>query len=419
MPIAIQCPACQRKATVPDAAAGKNVRCQCGNLFKVAGSPAAQTQGDPTLELAPAAAPPPQSLSATPDAAALQAMRESVFKNRVCPVCHAPWPNVGGRCGQCNWDMLTGKHVAAIEVRQAKATAPARELVPGADYAEGGTPQLWNPNAAANWSVVFSPIFGAVLHAANWRALGKPERASANMIWAWVTAGLALVNLLRLFLPENGTRLNPIVGVIGLGLLLGWYFTQGKPQIKYVKETLPAGYARRSWGTPLGIGVAGVIVYLALAVGLAMAIGSGSSGKLKAFNAYIAQVMPLLVEQDGMVRRFAAFEKNASEKAPSKEGLETFAAEMARQAAASLSAFRSLRPEDTEVAELHSIWVTRAEKWQSAMTAYPRSIHSPDDEAAKRTFLAECKAAGDCLARFKSARDAFLKKHGIGTLQGQ
>ena len=27
---------------------------------------------------------------------------------------------------------------------------------------------LWNPNTAANWSFLFSPLFGAYLHALNW-----------------------------------------------------------------------------------------------------------------------------------------------------------------------------------------------------------------------------------------------------------
>lgn len=32
---------------------------------------------------------------------------------------------------------------------------------------------LWNPNAAANWSLLFTPLFGAYLHMLNWRSLGE------------------------------------------------------------------------------------------------------------------------------------------------------------------------------------------------------------------------------------------------------
>ena len=41
MPIYIQCPKCQRKATVPDTAVGKSVKCGCGTTFSV---PAQQLQ---------------------------------------------------------------------------------------------------------------------------------------------------------------------------------------------------------------------------------------------------------------------------------------------------------------------------------------------------------------------------------------
>jgi predicted amidophosphoribosyltransferase len=27
---------------------------------------------------------------------------------------------------------------------------------------------IWNPNAASNWSLVFTPAFGSYLHARNW-----------------------------------------------------------------------------------------------------------------------------------------------------------------------------------------------------------------------------------------------------------
>ena len=39
-------------------------------------------------------------------------------------------------------------------------------------------PPLWNPNAAANWSLLFSPAFGAFVHMKNWQALGEPEKAA-------------------------------------------------------------------------------------------------------------------------------------------------------------------------------------------------------------------------------------------------
>ena len=46
---------------------------------------------------------------------------------------------------------------------------------PKAEVADVGrtevAPALWNPNAAASWSLLFSPAFGAFLHMKNWQAL--------------------------------------------------------------------------------------------------------------------------------------------------------------------------------------------------------------------------------------------------------
>ena len=38
---------------------------------------------------------------------------------------------------------------------------------------------LWNRSAAARWSLVFTPAFGAFVLMRNWHALGEPERAAS------------------------------------------------------------------------------------------------------------------------------------------------------------------------------------------------------------------------------------------------
>ena len=37
--------------------------------------------------------------------------------------------------------------------------------------------EIWNPNAAANWSLLFTPAFGAYIHYLNWQKMGKTEVA--------------------------------------------------------------------------------------------------------------------------------------------------------------------------------------------------------------------------------------------------
>ncbi len=107
-------------------------------------------------------------------------------------------------------------------------------------------PALWNPNAAAAWSLLFSPAFGAFLHARNADAMGRHGEAKGNRIWFYVTIayfGFSLVHIPAI--PEILFKLAPI------GLLLGWYFGLGKKQTRYVKQTFQDGYKRKPWTRPL------------------------------------------------------------------------------------------------------------------------------------------------------------------------
>jgi|SRR5580658_3769343 hypothetical protein len=105
----------------------------------------------------------------------------------------------------------------------------------------GHPPALWNPGAAAWWSLLFSPAFGAFLHARNADAMGRVEEAKTNRVWFYVWIAYFVVTLTPIHVPH---------GIAG-GLLLVWYFTLGTNQVAYVKETWRDGYERRPWKTPL------------------------------------------------------------------------------------------------------------------------------------------------------------------------
>ncbi|MEM9347986.1 MAG: hypothetical protein AAGB26_15365 [Planctomycetota bacterium] len=124
-------------------------------------------------------------------------------------------------------------------------------------------PQLWHPNAAANWSILFTPVFGAVLHMQNWRALGEPERAKTNKVWAVITAVYAAVVIISIFGPQH-PAIDRVFQAGWLGLLFGWYFSQGRPQARYVKQQLGNEYRRRGWTTPLLAGFTCFLTYLAV-----------------------------------------------------------------------------------------------------------------------------------------------------------
>ena len=125
-------------------------------------------------------------------------------------------------------------------------------------------PSLWNPNAAANWSLLFTPILGAWLHAKNWEALEEPEAAKKSMLWVY--AGFVFL-LIILFLPDD------VGGLPGLIFILAWYFTSAKKQVKYIKEK-SIEYQKKSWGKPLLAGAAGLFLYLCLG---GLLLGGGST----------------------------------------------------------------------------------------------------------------------------------------------
>lgn len=111
-------------------------------------------------------------------------------------------------------------------------------------------PALWNPNATANWSFLFTPAFGAYLQMRNWRALGETEKAAASKAWFYVSLGFMALVLLS-GLVVNSKAADGAARGLGLVLLLAWYFGSGRAQAKYVKARFGNEYARKSWGKVL------------------------------------------------------------------------------------------------------------------------------------------------------------------------
>ena len=129
-------------------------------------------------------------------------------------------------------------------------------------------PALWNPNAAACWSLLFSPVFGAFIHAQNAEALGRVEEAKSNRVWFYVSIGFYAVVCLTTFVPVIPDGL---LRVAGLALLLGWYFSLGRKQIAYVKETWRDGYERKPWKKPLLVAFGSLFGLSAVTIVLTMA----------------------------------------------------------------------------------------------------------------------------------------------------
>jgi hypothetical protein len=143
---------------------------------------------------------------------------------------------------------------------------------PGANAASAEAPALWNPEAAAGWSLIFTPIFGALLHRRNWLALGEPAKAGQQRAWIFATVMLLLLTVtLSVLLPEHrgvdvGARF------AGLAILLAWYFSTAKHQRLYVEARFGKTYPRKSWTQPLLLGVLGLAGLLGLAFVVALVV---------------------------------------------------------------------------------------------------------------------------------------------------
>jgi len=132
---------------------------------------------------------------------------------------------------------------------------------------------IWNPNAAANWSIVFTPAFGSYLQMLNWKALGQPNRAAAAQKWFY--ASLVVLVIYPLLTAFSSDPRGAESGGRGLAMLylFVWYVAAGRSQAKFVKEHVGSNYPKKPWGKTLLIGIAAFVAYVIFAGVLALTLG--------------------------------------------------------------------------------------------------------------------------------------------------
>lgn len=113
---------------------------------------------------------------------------------------------------------------------------------------EQAKPKLWNPTATAIWSFFFCAALGSWLQAANWRELGKPEKARRCMAWFYglIVLPIAYVFILPYFLPTPEL----LDYTWGFLITVVWYCFSGNEQIRYVRES-QLSYAKKGWLKPI------------------------------------------------------------------------------------------------------------------------------------------------------------------------
>lgn len=137
-------------------------------------------------------------------------------------------------------------------------------------------PPLWNPNAAASWSLLFSPLFGALLHMKNWQAMGETEKAESARKWAYGSLAFIMVMLLMGVIMPSSPAVDLVSRVGGFSLLIAWYYAGGKRQQAAVLARYGKNYPRKGWAKPLGLAVlalVGFVVVASILVGIALRFG--------------------------------------------------------------------------------------------------------------------------------------------------
>ena len=140
--------------------------------------------------------------------------------------------------------------------------APPKARVEGATSETATAPALWNPNATANWSLLFTPMFGAWLQMRNWTALGEARRAATSRVWLILSAVVLVASaILDLSMPRS--LYAALTTPIEFLNLIAWYFASGRPHAKWVDRRFGSDYPREAWTRPLLWGAAGYAVLFA------------------------------------------------------------------------------------------------------------------------------------------------------------
>lgn len=150
----------------------------------------------------------------------------------------------------------------------AVAPPPTAHPQSGAPHPPQGAPDspaVWNPNASAAWSLLFTPAFGAFLHAKNAELLGRTAEADANRIWFYCSLAYLVVVAASVFFPMIPDR---VFNAVAIGLLAGWYFSLGRKQAQYVRGTWQGRYQRKPWTIPLLVAFGCLIAYSCIIVAL-------------------------------------------------------------------------------------------------------------------------------------------------------
>lgn len=121
---------------------------------------------------------------------------------------------------------------------------------------DSSSPILWNPDMAALLSIPFSPIFGAAIHALNWKRLGQPHRAKTAWYWtALIVLAFLSVGIYGGIAQLEERNIDACMRLTQLLTLIPWYFGAARGQGKYLMREMRGEYRKESWFVPVSLAI--------------------------------------------------------------------------------------------------------------------------------------------------------------------
>lgn len=163
-----------------------------------------------------------------------------------CTQCGQQNTNSTNFCGSC------GNKLESVNIESPPSTQLKKEV----QQPEIKQVELWNPNAAVYWSLLFTPIFGSYLQMKNWQALGNATETRNAKNWLiFSVIFISLIHLGSLFIWNESDTVDIFMRVVVILHLVIWFRTFARTQLEYVKEKLLNQYKKKAWGAPLIISV--------------------------------------------------------------------------------------------------------------------------------------------------------------------
>jgi hypothetical protein len=123
----------------------------------------------------------------------------------------------------------------------------------------------------AAWSLLFSPVFGGWLLAANWRAMDEPARALHARRWARIAFTMLVLGLLDAYVQPKPAAITHGVEALAVAFVITWYFVSAREQVRAVSARWGDAYPRRGWAVPLACAVPAWFAYFAAMLALTVA----------------------------------------------------------------------------------------------------------------------------------------------------